>query len=194
LTDAIIDPPERPTLADGRVLLRPLSSADRDALYAAVEESKAEIGRWMEWCKADYALKDAEEWIAHSETSWASATGERTFGIFDAASVEFLGNCGLNQFNRVHHFANLGYWMRTSRARRGFATAATRLLARYAFECAGLARIEIVVQVPNVASRRVAEKAGCKLEGIARNRLAFREQHFDAALYSLVPGDLLAAG
>lgn len=68
------------------------------------------------------------------------------------------------------------------------------MVARYGFDSLGLARIEILAQVPNVASRRVAEKAGGHLEGIARNRLAFGNRHFDAALYSLLPGDLEAAG
>lgn len=184
-----------PTLADGRILLRPLVPADCDALYAAVDESRETVGRWMAWCKPDYARKDAEEWLAHSKRNWASETGERTFGIFEAASGSYLGNTGLNQFNRIHHFANLGYWIRASRVGKGSASAAARLLARYGFETLGLARIEIVTQVGNVASRRVAEKAGAKLEGIARNRLEYRGRYFDAAMYSLVPADLgLAAG
>jgi ribosomal-protein-serine acetyltransferase len=150
------------------------------------------VSRWMPWCHPQYGRKDVDQWIAHCESCWSSETGDRYFVVLEAGSQQFLGSMGLNQFNRVNHFANLGYWVRTSRARQGFTTAGVRLLARYGFERLGLARIEIVAQVENVASRGVAEKAGCTLEGIARNRLAFRERHFDAAMYSLTPGDIAA--
>ena len=182
--------PSAPALADGRLLLRPLRPEDLDAFYAAVDESRTEVGRWMAWCKPGYSIADAQEWLAISEQSWASETGDRPFSMFEAASGEFLGNMGLNHFNRVHHFANLGYWVRTSRTRTGVASAAVRMVARYGFESLGLARVEIVAQVSNVASRRVAEKAGGRLEGIARDRLAYGDRHFDAAMYSLLPGDI----
>lgn len=178
------------TLTDGRVLLRPLVPADRDALFAAASESRDEVGRWMPWCHAQYARKDSEEWIAFCERNWAAEDGSRDFGAFDATTGEMVGSIGINQFNRLHNFANLGYWIRTSRARQGIATAGVRVLARYGFETLGLARIEIVAQVRNVASRRVAEKAGARLEGIARNRLEYRGRYFDAAMYSLLPGDI----
>ena len=68
MTDAIIDPPERPTLSDGRVRLRPLVPDDRDALYAAIVESKEEVGRWMAWCHPGYSLQEAADWIASDLT------------------------------------------------------------------------------------------------------------------------------
>jgi ribosomal-protein-serine acetyltransferase len=177
-------------LTDGRLLLRPLADTDRDALYAAVIESKDHVGRWMGWCHPDYALADTEAWIATCERAWADPAGDRAFAILDAANGSMLGSAGVNQFNRVHHYCNLGYWIRWSRVRQGIASAAALMVARYAFDVLGMARIEVVAQVPNIASRKVAEKIGCRLEGIARQRLAFRDLHHDAALYSLLPADL----
>jgi RimJ/RimL family protein N-acetyltransferase len=133
-------------------------------------------------------MREAEEWIARCEENW-NAVGDREFGIFDPASSEVLGCAGINQFNRVNNFANLGYWVRTSRVGQGVASSAVSLLANYAFGELRLSRIEIVVQVDNLASRHVAERAGCRFEGIARNRLLFGGQPRDAALYSLVPGE-----
>lgn len=180
-----------PALADAKVLVRPLMSDDLASLYAAVCESKDAVGRWMSWCHPDYSVRDAEEWIAHCDRS-REAEADREFGIFDATSGEVLGCVGINQFNRIHNFANLGYWVRTSRVGEGIASAAALLLAKSAFGELELSRIEIVAQVDNVASRRVAEKVGCQFEGIARNRLLFRGRPCDAALYSLVPRDIVA--
>lgn len=60
----------------------------------------------------------------------------------------------------------MGYWVRTSQTRRGIATAAVRLIARFGFEDLGLRRLELLIATDNFASRRVAEKVGARLEGI----------------------------
>lgn len=177
-------------MAAGPWVLRPVTPADRDALFEAVLESRDAIGRWMDWCKPGYAVQDTEEWIARCQRNWADEEGERSFVIVEAATGELVGSAGINQVNRIHHFANLGYWVRIRRSRQGIASTAVPALARYGFTTLGLGRIEIVAQVGNVASRRVAEKAGATLEGIARNRLTFGGAQRDAALYSLVPADV----
>src|SRR5438132_390407 len=81
------------------------------------------------------------------------------------------GGCGINQRIRKDRMANLGYWVRTSATRRGIATAAVRLATEYAFEHTDLLRLEIVVAITNIASRRVAEKVGAVREGIAHDRI-----------------------
>ena len=69
------------------------------------------------------------------------------------------------------------------------ATEATILLATFGFKELGLRRIEIVTDIENKASRRVAEKAGAQFEGILRKRLKFGDRNIDAAMYSLIPED-----
>ena len=80
--------------------------------------------------------------------------------------------------------------MRTSAAGRGVATRATKLAARFGFAELGLNRIEIVAALDNVASQRVAERAGAVREGILRQRLSINGVPHDAVLFSLVAGDL----
>jgi RimJ/RimL family protein N-acetyltransferase len=46
----------------------------------------------------------------------------------------------------------------------------------------------------NMASIRVAEKAGAKKEGELRRRITVRDRMYDAVLFSLVPEDLLGTG
>ena len=96
---------------------------------------------------------------------WKTGTSYN-FAIFDVTDGSYLGGCGLNQINSIVNMANLGYWVRTSRTKRGVATAATLLLAQFGFEELNLKRIEIVVNVNNVVSQRVAEKAGATREGV----------------------------
>jgi RimJ/RimL family protein N-acetyltransferase len=177
-------------LTDGAVLLRPWADDDAPRLFAAARASIAAVGPWMSWLHAGYALRDAEEWIRRCHDGWA-ADADREFGIFDPATGDVWGAVGINQRNRVHGFANLGYWVRAGLWGRGIATAAARLAAAHAIDALSLARLEIVVRVDNAASRRVAEKAGAVLEGIARHRIATGGGATVAgAIYSLVPDDL----
>jgi len=130
-------------------------------------------------------LKESESFVLSREVAWNQKT-EYDFAVFDVESEQFLGGVGLNQFNRDHNFANLGYWVRSSQTRRGIATAATLLAAQFGFEDLGLYRIEIVAAVGNTASQRVAEKANATREGILRSRLLLHNRPHEAVMYSLV--------
>ena len=76
---------------------------------------------------------------------------------------------------------------------RGFATRAVRLLARWAFSSAGIARLSAGTIGENVASRRVLERIGFRQEGLLRQRFAgFGMDRGDEVLFGLLPDDLVA--
>jgi RimJ/RimL family protein N-acetyltransferase len=176
-------------LSDRSILVRTYRAEDAGALFEAVRESIAEVSAWLPWCHHNYSIEESRDFIGSREKA---AAGDEwySFGIFEQDSGKFLGGVGLNFFNRVHQMANLGYWVRTSAAGRGIATDATRLVARFGFEQLGLHRIEIVAAVKNIASQRVAEKAGASREGVLRKRLLINGESQDAVLFSLIPEDL----
>ena len=111
------------------------------------------------------------------------------FAVFDRETCAFLGGVGLNQLNRAHGFANLGYWVRASGMGRGVAGAAARLAARFAFEDLRLNRVEIIIAMENERSQRAAQKAGARREGVLRSRLLIAGRLHDAVMYSLVAAD-----
>jgi len=80
-------------------------------------------------------------------------------------SAAFLARVGLDWIS-ASGTANVGYWVRTGQTGQGIATAAVRRVARFGFEDLGLRRLELLVAVDNLASRRVAEKVGATFEGI----------------------------
>ena len=173
---------------DGRLLLRPYELLDAAEMYDAVNTSRAELSPWMDWCTPGYAIRDTRDWLKSLPAAW-----ERRdifgFGIFDAATNQFLGGCGLSHIQWDYKLGNLGYWVRSDRTRQGIATQAAIAVARFGIEILSLRRIEIVVAVDNTASRRVAEKTGARFEGVLRNRIKIGDRNVDAAMYSLIPGD-----
>src|SRR4030095_4020915 len=139
----------------------------------------------MPWCHVEYTKSASIAWIEKSLAMWRF--GEACeFAVLVAAN-QYIGGAGLNQFNRVNNFANLGYWIRQSRQRQGLAVDVVAILAKFGFETLRLARIELVVATDNVPSRRGAEKAGAQFECVARNRLLIRSVPLAAAIYSFVP-------
>ena len=179
----------RRLFTDGVLVIRPLEQADRDDLFAAVRESIAEVSRWLPWCHPGYTPEESAMYIESARNAWAEESSFN-FGIFAAGSGGHLGSVTVNHIVRQNRFANVGYWVRSGATKRGIASRAVRLAAQFAFEDLGLSRLEIAARPENLASRRVAEKAGAQLEAIARNRIVMHGQAYAAAVYSLLPSDL----
>jgi ribosomal-protein-serine acetyltransferase len=180
----------RTALKDGVIAIRRYRAEDIPLLFEAARESISEtFTQWMPWCHANYTLEESSAFVLSREAAWDNGE-EYDFAIFDLATETYLGGVGLNQFNRTHGLANLGYWVRRLRMGRGIAVAATLLAARFGFEDLGLNRIEIVVAEENRRSQRVAEKARAQREGVLRSRLFIADRLHDAVMYSIIAADL----
>jgi ribosomal-protein-serine acetyltransferase len=175
-------------LDDDHVAIRPFRSADAQPAFEAVRESRAEVDPWLPDLGATRSISAVSTYLDRQPDAWASGDAYN-FAILDRHTGGFLGGCGLTQINRRHRFANMYYWIRTGQTKRGVATRAVRLLARFGCETLALQRIEIVVPVGHAASLRVAEKAGAFREGILRNRVILHDTAHDAVMFSFVPHD-----
>ena len=66
-----------------------------------------------------------------------------------------------------------------------------QLIARRAFNKLGVQRLELTTAPENVASHRVAERAGFTREGVLRGLQATKnEGRRDTVMFSLLPADL----
>lgn len=173
-----------PDLTDGVIRLRSPVDADAAALNAAVLASLPELTPFMPWATAAHDEAAALSWIRGERQP------DEVRYLIVGEDGEVAGGCGLNRFDQVNRRANLGYWLRTDRTGRGWATRATVLLARHGLTRLGLERVEVLMAVENEASRRVAERAGAMLEGTLRRRLLLHGVYRDAHVYSLIRSDL----
>ena len=167
--------------------VRPLERRDTAAVYDAIIESQAEVGRWMDWCREDYSLEDTVAWIEAALEGRDDGSAYQ-FGIFDPEG-RCLGACGLSGIDREARYANLGYWVRSQAAGRGLAAEAARRVIDWAFTYTDIERIEIIAAVENRRSQRVAEKVGAVREGVLRSRLCVMDEFQDAVMYSVVRKD-----
>jgi RimJ/RimL family protein N-acetyltransferase len=72
------------------------------------------------------------------------------------------------------------------------ATEALRTLCRWAVNELGVKRLELLTDPNNLASQRVAEKAGFQREGLLRSSLEYRDgKRRDSFIFSALPEELV---
>lgn len=182
---------KQPFLADDRIGIRRFHFDDVQPLFDAVRESVNELCTNMTWCHPDYSLEDSRYFIVKCDSDWEMGLNYNCV-IINAGDGTLLGSVALNRLDRKNNLANVGYWVRRSHTGRSVATTALRLIASFGLKKLKLQRLEILVPVNNMASRRVAQKAGARFEGILRNRLTLRDGLCDAAIFSLIAQDLVS--
>lgn len=156
-------------------------------MVAAARESYLEIEPWMPWCHAEYSDEEGEHWI-EATLDWHETRAAFEFAIVDDEG-RLAGGCGINRINWDDGVANVGYWVRTSRAGRGLAAAAVAAVAEWAFLNTSLQRLEIIAALANQRSQRVAEKSGAHRDALLRKRTKVNGASSDAVLYSIVRPD-----
>ncbi len=128
-------------------------------------------------------MDDEQEWYM----SQRNERDGRTFAILTRAEGRLLGNCGLHKIDWTNRDAILGIFIGDKEYQnKGYGTDATRTLLRYAFQEAGLHRIELEVFSFNTRAIRTYEKVGFRLEGTRRQCLyregAWHDEHIMAIL------------
>lgn len=177
-------PPE-PPLADGLVLLRPWTRKDLPAVLELW--SDPEVQRWT-LQSVPFGEEDARGYVHGCEEGWRRGHAAR-FAI--TLEEEPVGVVSLRFYQ--HGIAEVAYAVLPRASGRGIATAAVKLISRWAFDDLPVARLELLAHPDNAASQRVAEKAGYTREGIVRGAREQRGARFDCVCFSLLPGELAAS-
>ncbi|WP_405605912.1 GNAT family N-acetyltransferase [Streptomyces sp. NBC_01410] len=108
---------------------------------------------------------DGARWVQAQQQSWAA--GDRFgFAVLEAqlgsAHRQLVGNVVLKDVTTGEPSAEVGYWTAAHARGRGVAPRALEVLTRWAFDtfgADGLERLELLHQVDNQASCRVAQKS-----------------------------------
>ena len=99
-----------------------------------------------------------------------------------AAEGRLLGGVGLHDILLYgKREAEAGYWVRRSACGRGVAATAIRAMVAFGVNELGLIRVSMRIRLDNRSSRRAAERAGARFEGVARHGLVAGEARVDAA-------------
>lgn len=130
---------------------------------------------------------DARIWLALQPARLAAGDGV-AFAVTEPPDDRPLGAIGV----RVLHgrgIAEVGYHVAAAARGRGLATAALRLVSRWAFQSLPIGRLQLTTHEDNPASQRVAEKAGYTREALLRSWADQRGTRVDLVMWSLLPDD-----
>ena len=117
------------------------------------------------------------------------AAPKSAFAIREAATRRLVGGCVLIVRLDDGEIAELTYWVFPPFRRRGYATRAVEILCRHAFRDLEILRLELYIEPANVASLRVATKAGFLREGLLRQHDRSHGERRDMALFSRLRTD-----
>ena len=166
------------------VVLRPWRIEDVPAVTAACQDT--EIARWLAFVPQPYTEEHARFYV---RDCMDAPDDRKPFAITDADTGEVIGSIDM-RINRMQT-GHIGYWLAAEARGSGLTSAALRALSRWARKELGLGRVELVTDPDNIASQRVAEKAGFTREGVLRSILVNRDgSRRDGVMFSLLPDDL----
>jgi RimJ/RimL family protein N-acetyltransferase len=144
-------------LTDGTINLASFELEDAPLLM--VLDRDPDCARWFDFpeirmdeaAHRDHAEREIRRW-------WNETAEGSTFHLAIHVGDVAIGMVALRRLDTTS--AAMSYALVAASRGRGYATRATRLLARHGLEQLGFTRIELRTDVENVASQRVAERAG----------------------------------
>jgi RimJ/RimL family protein N-acetyltransferase len=126
-----------------------------------------------------YTRESGRAWLREA----SSTTPTTSFAItVDAEAVGGIGVVLQDDVDRVS--AEIGYWLCEPLWGRGIMTAALNRFTDWSFEAFDLTRIFALPFARNVASRRVLEKAGYRLEAELKTSAIKNGEILDQAMYA----------
>ena len=182
------------------IVMRSWNADDVDAFLEAFDESRPELRAFLNWAHLPNSRVDQAKLFARFAANYLTGA-DFVVGLFDDGG-RVLGGAGLHARVPLNPRGwEIGYWVRSSCTKRGYATLVTQVLTAFAFDWLDADRVQILVDDANLPSARVAEKAGFALEGVMRNALTalgddMREAGHRGSgrvrLYAMTPEDLPA--
>jgi RimJ/RimL family protein N-acetyltransferase len=166
-------------LSDGVVTLRRFTLDDVAAVTRACQDP--EIPRWTAGIPEPYEEHHAREWIALHDRFW-DEEGRATFAFCDATRGELLGSMTLADVDFTVGSAVAGYWAAPWARNRGATTRALTVICRWGFDVLDLGLVSLMTLPGNIASERVAQKAGFVRAGMLQDYKPTRALDSDARL------------
>ncbi|MEV5573999.1 precorrin-2 C(20)-methyltransferase [Spirillospora sp. NPDC052269] len=174
-------------LETGRTIIRQLTLDDAEALVDIVRTEPEILPQTL------HGVQDAEalaHWLTVSVPNGQRHGVSVHLAITDRETDTLIGFFGMFRVDSLHDSCEVGYALRQSTRGRGHATEALRLACDWALSDCGLHRVELRTLKDNVASMRVAEKAGFRREGVQRGA----GRHQDLVMFSRLATDTPADG
>lgn len=170
-----------------RLLLRPLTADDADALLAY--RSRPDVCRYVPFEPMTHEVineRMSSQWARTELTDEGQAL---TLGVVIAETDELIGDVVLFWHSRLHSGGELGYVINPDFAGHGFATEAALAVLRLGFEDLGLHRIVARIEERNDASARLARRLGMRQEARLVQNEFFKGEWSTELVFAMLADD-----
>lgn len=169
-------------LEGNNIYLRPVRPSDAKSIYRYARHR--EISRYT-YVPYPYRLEDSYAFIK-SLRRWRKKRSSEVFGIIDTSSHRLLGLIGMHHIDKVNKRVEIGYWLGKEHWRKGVTSEAVRLVVHYAFKEMKLQKVVARVWHPNIASAKLLQKCGFKLEGQLRRQTFRNHRWYDEFMFGIL--------
>ena len=177
--------PPIPPIRAARITIREVIEADLADLLEVNGDD--EVTRYLPY--ATWRSRgDALAWLARMRERCATGTA-RQLVIERRSDGRVIGTVLVFQFDEPSARVEIGYVVGRAHWRLGYATEALRAVCTYAFEEAGIRRIEAEARPDNLASNGLLLSLGFTHEGRLRQRWVSKGETYDTNLYGLLVED-----
>jgi RimJ/RimL family protein N-acetyltransferase len=139
-------------------------------INAAVAETYDDLKRWMPWAQTMPTIDESEAYARQLHAKMLTRE-DLALHLFRKDTGALVGCSGIHPRNWDVPKFEIGYWCRAGCQGQGFITEAVLAITAFGFSILNARRIEIRCDQRNQRSRRVAERAGYRLEGTFANDL-----------------------
>jgi [ribosomal protein S5]-alanine N-acetyltransferase len=165
-----------------RLVLRWISQADLDALYAIF--SNPEVMRY--WSTPPFTQREEIEAKVRQAIDGYESGRSLSLAIEREADGALVGNCTLYAFHEASRRAEMGYCLGRPYWGQGYMHEALTALVDHAFRTLALNRLEADIDPRNLPSAKSLERLGFVREGFLRERWIVDGEVSDTALYGLL--------
>ena len=167
------------------VSLRVLEESNAAALFALVDQERADLRRWLPWVDHTRTVADTLAFIRTSRLQYYKHEAFAA-GIWAA---ELAGTIGTLPIDWVNRRVGIGYWRAAKFRGQGIVTDACRCVVDHAFCEWKLNRVEIYCARGNLKSSAIPKRLGFECEGVLRQAQLVGETYLDIEVYSMLARD-----
>jgi ribosomal-protein-serine acetyltransferase len=151
-----------------RLTLRMPRAGHQQQVFESILSSKPELERWLSFAQNPPTLEECEAHLRRNHARFLLREA-LNFELFLRSSEIFVGRVSFVRLDWTLRKFEIGYWLDWRYTGRGLMLEAVQTLTQMVFDTLEARRVEILCDVRNTGSRKVAENAGFTLEGILKN-------------------------
>ena len=144
-------------IQSNRINLRPIRDDDLVNVFKGL--SNKEVTHY-------YAVHFETLEATAEQMGWYNDLIQNDTGVWWTICIndEFTGAIGFNDWDKQKASAEIGFWLLPEYWKKGYVSEALPMVIEYGFSKLGLGKIEAFVEVDNLASKNVLDKAGFNFE------------------------------